>query len=72
MVIRLLQEAITFIGPTIAGLEFLSDVGGVIVFAGMNMLLGGVIILFIIFEPRGLVHRWNIIKESYRIWPFPH
>ncbi len=23
-------------------------------------------------EPRGLVHRWNILKESYRIWPFPH
>ena len=20
----------------------------------------------------GLVHRWNIVKESYRIWPFPH
>jgi branched-chain amino acid transport system permease protein len=38
----------------------------------MNMLLGGIIILFVIFEPRGLVHRWNIIKEGYRIWPFPH
>ena len=29
-------------------------------------------IVFVIFEPRGLVHRWNIVKESYRIWPFPH
>ena len=41
-------------------------------FAAMNMLLGGLIIVFVIFEPRGLVHRWNIVKESYRIWPFPH
>ena len=48
------------------------QLGGQFVFASMNMLLGGMIILFVIFEPRGLVHRWNIMKESYRIWPFPH
>lgn len=70
--IRLLQELVTFLGPMAANISFLADTGGAIVFAGMNMLLGGVIILFIIFEPRGLAHRWNIIKESYRIWPFPH
>ncbi len=73
VVIRLLQEFITYFGPFIAEMGLLSDVGaGAIVFASMNMLLGGVIILFVIFEPRGLVHRWNIIKESFRIWPFPH
>jgi len=70
--IGLAQEAIKYIGPWIAEMEILSGVGGQVVFASMNMLLGGVIILFVIFEPRGLVHRWNIIKESYRIWPFPH
>lgn len=70
VVIRILQEFITFIGPQLA--EIFPQVGGQVVFASMNMLLGGIIILFMIFEPRGLVHRWNIIKESYRIWPFPH
>ena len=70
--IRLAQEAITYIGPWIAELDILAGVGGQVVFAAMNMLLGGVIILFVIFEPRGLVHRWNIIKESWRIRPFPH
>jgi len=72
VVIRFLQEFITYFGPWITGFKILSGVGGEIIFASMNMLLGGVIILFVIFEPRGLVHRWNIIKESYRIWPFPH
>ncbi|MBU2548296.1 MAG: branched-chain amino acid ABC transporter permease [Proteobacteria bacterium] len=72
VVIRLLQEFITYFGPWVAELDMFSGVGGQIIFASMNMLLGGVIILFVIFEPRGLVHRWNIIKESYRIWPFPH
>jgi branched-chain amino acid transport system permease protein len=70
--IRLLQELITYLGPQIAEIQIFSKLGGVIIFASMNMLLGSIIILFVIFEPRGLVHRWNIIKESYRIWPFPH
>jgi branched-chain amino acid transport system permease protein len=70
VVIRLLQDLITVTGPLIT--EWLPQLGGQFVFASMNMLLGGMIILFVIFEPRGLVHRWNIVKESYRIWPFPH
>jgi branched-chain amino acid transport system permease protein len=70
--IRLLQEMITYLGPKITEIELFSAIGGEVVFASMNMLLGGIIILFVIFEPRGLYHRWNIIKETYRIWPFPH
>ena len=70
VVIRLMQEFITIVGPQIT--DLLPTLGGQFVFAAMNMLLGGLIIVFVIFEPRGLVHRWNIVKESYRIWPFPH
>ena len=70
VLIRTLQEMITYTGPQIT--ELLPALGGQFVFASMNMLLGGVIILFVVFEPRGIVHRWNIIKESFRIWPFPH
>jgi len=29
-------------------------------------------VLFIIFEPRGLAHRWEIFKISYRIRPFAY
>lgn len=70
VVIRLLQEFISVAGPVLS--DWFPQLGGQIVFAGMNILLGGLIILFVIFEPRGLAHRWSIIKESYRIWPFPH
>lgn len=38
---------------------------GIIVF-------GLVVVLFLIFEPRGLAHRWEIFKNSYRIWPFSY
>jgi len=30
------------------------------------------IILFLIFEPRGLSHRWGIFKASYRLWPYSY
>jgi branched-chain amino acid transport system permease protein len=31
-----------------------------------------VVIIFIIFEPRGLAHRWEIFKTSYRMNPFSY
>lgn len=36
------------------------------------LLFGLVIILFLIFEPRGLSHRWQLFKASYRLWPFSY
>jgi branched-chain amino acid transport system permease protein len=37
-----------------------------------HSILGLAIILFLIFEPRGLSHRWEIIKSTYRLWPFSY
>ncbi len=36
------------------------------------MLFGLVIILFLILEPRGMAHRWNLFKATYRLWPFSY
>ncbi len=36
------------------------------------MLFGLAIILFLIFEPRGLEHRWQLFKAAYRFWPFSY
>jgi branched-chain amino acid transport system permease protein len=33
---------------------------------------GIVLIIFLIYEPRGLAHRWEIFKASYRLYPFSH
>lgn len=68
--IKLVQEVITSLGPTVV--EMLPFLSGDIVFATMNVFLGGIIAAFLLFEPRGLMHRWNIIKRSYRLWPFPY
>ncbi|MCG8381241.1 MAG: branched-chain amino acid ABC transporter permease [Gammaproteobacteria bacterium] len=68
--IRSINELVTSIGPVVS--EAFPFIGGDIVFAAMNIILGGVICLFVIYEPKGLMYRWNIMKTSYRIWPFPH
>jgi len=36
------------------------------------IVFGVVIVLFLVFEPRGLAHSWETLKASMRIWPFPH
>jgi branched-chain amino acid transport system permease protein len=34
------------------------------------MVFGIVVALFLIYEPYGLAHRWEIFKASYRLYPF--
>jgi len=69
-VIRLAQESITTLGSTLVDqFAFLS---GDVVFASMNIFLGSIIAGFLIFEPHGLMHRWNILKRAYRLWPYPY
>jgi len=36
------------------------------------ILFGLLIVLFLVLEPRGIAHRWNILKASYRLWPFSY
>ncbi len=37
-----------------------------------ELVFGGLIILFIIFEPDGLVGIWSRIRDYFRIWPLPY
>jgi len=37
-----------------------------------DFIFGGLIILFIIFEPEGLVGVWIRIRDYFRIWPLPY
>lgn len=45
--------------------------GGGALFALTSIILGGCILLALIFEPRGLAHRWTVLRNAFRIWPFP-
>ena len=67
----------------IKGLEYLIIVAGPMLaatfptiadqtFAVAQMALALVIILFLVLEPRGIYHRWEVFKTYYRLWPLPY
>jgi len=37
-----------------------------------EFIYGLVIVLFIIFEPKGLAEVWRIVRSSFRLWPFSY
>jgi branched-chain amino acid transport system permease protein len=65
--LKLLDELVTVAGPILAA--------AVAPQAAASLALishGMIIIIFLIFEPRGLHHRWEMIKTYFRLWPFSH
>jgi len=70
VLIQLAREGVTSLGPSV--IQWVPAVGQEFVFAAMNVLLGTVIILFLLFEPKGVMHRIEISKKAYRLWPFPY
>ena len=62
--------------------EFLSFIAGVVkmqapgyemIFIPMkDVVFGGLIIVFLIFEPHGLAELWNRFKSFFRLWPFSY
>ena len=69
--IRLLEDvAKSFVAPFIASV--FPAIGSTITAALVPLFFSIVIILFVVFEPRGLAHRWQIIKTSYRLNPFSY
>jgi branched-chain amino acid transport system permease protein len=68
--LKLLSQGVMILGPIIT--EAFPTLTGAVVFSMMQVVFGVVIIIFLVFEPRGLYHRWEIAKSSFRIWPFPY
>ena len=65
--LKLLDELVTMVGPVLSA--------AVAPQAAASLALishGLVIIIFLIFEPRGLHHRWEMIKAYFSLWPFSH
>jgi len=65
--LKLLDELVTIVGPVLSAV-FAAQAAASLALISR----GAVIMLFLIFEPRGLAHRWDLIKGYYRLWPFSH
>lgn len=68
--LKLLGQAVLLAGPMVASL--LPALQSGYLSGALQVAFGITIIVFLIFEPLGLYHRWQIIKSSIRIWPFPY
>jgi branched-chain amino acid transport system permease protein len=66
--LKLLDYMVTLAGPAVSAA--FPAVGGQATAALGPIIRGLVIVLFVIFEPRGLFHRWQSIETYYRLWPF--
>lgn len=69
--ITVLNEGLRWMTDILTNVGFLSQVG-------MNMgplkefIFGLAIVLFILFEPRGLAEVWRIARSNFRLWPFSY
>jgi branched-chain amino acid transport system permease protein len=70
MFLKCLQQLVLFGAPVLGRVFPAIATSGVAAF--MQILFGAAIILFLIFEPRGLFHRWQITLSTFRLWPFPY
>lgn len=68
VVVELLIEGATLSGPYFVQL-FPSTAAGAVQ-ALRPLLFGAALMLFLIFEPRGLAHRWQLFKAAWRLRPF--
>ena len=68
--LKLLDELVTISGPMVAAIFPAVAAQAA---ASLGLITRGLVIaLFLIFEPRGLAHRWEMIKAYFRLWPFSH
>lgn len=70
IVVEFLIEAATLFGPFFITL-FPSTAAGAVQ-ALRPLFFGTTLMLFLIFEPRGLAHRWQLVKAAWRLRPFSH
>ena len=68
--VRLLDDLVLFSSPVLA--KMFPWLGLAPAAALGVSAFGAVLIIFLIFEPRGLAHRWEIFKASYRLYPFAY
>ena len=68
--VRVLDEVVLLVSPYLAGLF---PALGAAPAAGLGLSAFGLVLaVFLIREPRGLAHRWEIFKASVRLYPFAH
>ncbi len=70
--VKLLNEFILMVLTPFLSMILPSEVASRISASMGLVAFGLVVVLFLILEPRGLAHRWEILKGRFRHWPFTY
>ncbi|MBW6485721.1 MAG: branched-chain amino acid ABC transporter permease [Syntrophobacterales bacterium] len=69
--ITVLNELLRFMTDSLMNSAIVTQLG--LSLAPLREFFYGVaIVLFILFEPRGLAEVWRIVRSNFRLWPFPY
>lgn len=68
--LKILHQVVLFLAPWLGGI--FPVLAGSAVAGFVQIFFGAVILLFLVFEPRGLFHRWQVTLSTFRLWPFPY
>jgi branched-chain amino acid transport system permease protein len=67
--LRIIKEFTVIVSPILGGMVSPIDAPKIGPALGI-ISWAAVVILFLIFEPRGLAHTWEVLKARFRHWPF--
>ena len=68
--IRLLEQFVTLLAPIVE--RSLPGIPSGFATGLSPMIFGLIMVVFLVLEPKGLAHRWNLFRASYRMWPFSY
>lgn len=69
--LRSIKELVVIVSPILAGM--LSPMNAPKIGPAFGVISWAlVVIFFLIFEPRGLAHTWEVLKARFRHWPFKY
>jgi branched-chain amino acid transport system permease protein len=68
--IRVLDQLVTILFPFIT--QNIPTLNEASLAGALLSIYGLAVVLFLILEPRGLAHRWELFKAWYRLWPFKY
>ena len=69
--ITLLNEALRFVTGILMNVGMITSMG-LNIAPLREFVFGLVIVLFILFEPKGIAELWRIVRSSFRLWPFSY
>lgn len=69
--ITLLNEGLRWLTDNMINMGFIAQ-SGLNIAPMREFAFGLAIVLFILFEPRGLAEMWRILRSSFKLWPFSY